>query len=425
MLSRPVRIAIVTVGLLSTAGAGYRAVQDEIALQHAFEDAANAETAADQIAEALLDLRASLHAYVAPGQGLPFWAKRAQTTIDMLRQNLMILDGAVAPFGGSLAKSLDGVDQLGAAERRARTYASRNEFQIAGDVIFTEGRDLLAAATSDTLVARNQLKQELERRSSSIRREQLLISAITLGAWIAIAGLLLLGEPRILVKDPAEWRHELADALKKSATAHDDSGELRRDLADLSAEASAKVEAASDREGGPVPRQPGVALSAVQEVSEICADLSALADPGALEGALARVNTLLDATGLIVWIGSNDGSTLAPVATHGFDPKLVARIGKIARDSANLTAAAFRENTPKMSAPTESTAGALAVAMRSPSGPVGVLSLELKAGQLVDDAKLALATIIAAQLATLATPVASSESEVAHAPVAEARRAAL
>jgi hypothetical protein len=389
MLSRSIRIATVLVGLFLTGAAGYRAVEDETALQHAFEDAANAETAASQSAEALLDLRASLHAYVAPGQGLTFWAERAQSTIDALRQNLMILDAAITPFGGSLAESLDGVDQLAAAERRAWTYANRGEFQISGDVIFTEVRDLLAAATAETQTVRNRLKQELGRRSASIRREQITIAAIAVGVWMAIAGLLLVGEPKSLVKDPAEWRQELADALKKPIPV---------------VEEPIKVAAA------PLPVEPGVTVSAIKEMSEICADLSALADPGALEGALARVNTLLDATGLIVWIGSNDGSTLSPVATHGFDPKLVARIGKVARDSSNLTAAAFRENTPKMSAPIGATAGALAVAMCSPSGPVGVLSLELKTGQQVDEAKIALATIVAAQLATLATPVQSVET---------------
>ena len=43
--------------------------------------------------------------------------------------------------------------------------------------------------------------------------------------------------------------------------------------------------------------------------------------------------------------------------------------------------------------------------MCSPTGPVGVLSVELKAGQHVDEAKVALAAIIAAQLATLAMPI--------------------
>ena len=157
-----------------------------------------------------------------------------------------------------------------------------------------------------------------------------------------------------------------------------------------------------------------------REVSEICGDLSALSDPGALEGALARVSTLLNATGLIVWIASNDSSSLSPVATHGFDPKMVARIGKIARDSSNLTAAAFRDNAPKSAPPTATAPGALAVPMCSPTGPAGVLSVELKPGQAVDEAKVALAAIIAAQLATLAMPIAGSPASRARPREAEA-----
>jgi hypothetical protein len=108
---------------------------------------------------------------------------------------------------------------------------------------------------------------------------------------------------------------------------------------------------------------------------------------------------------LIVWIASNDNNTLSPVATNGFDPKLVARIGKIARDSSNLTAMSFRDNAAKVSPATEKTPGALAVPMRSPSGAAGVLSVELKTGQSVDDMKVALAGIVASQLATLAMPI--------------------
>ena len=161
------------------------------------------------------------------------------------------------------------------------------------------------------------------------------------------------------------------------------------------------------------PLEPSVRVASVRETSEICADLSALSDPGALQGTLARVSNLLDATGLIVWVASNDGTSLSPVATHGFDATLVARIGKVPRDGANLTASAFRDNAPKISAPTATGPAALAVAMCGPSGPAGVLSVELKPGQSVDEAKVALASIIAAQLATLAMPVAMDMSSAA------------
>jgi hypothetical protein len=121
---------------------------------------------------------------------------------------------------------------------------------------------------------------------------------------------------------------------------------------------------------------------------------------------------------LIVWIASNDNSTLAPVATNGFDPKIVARIGKIARDSSNLTAGAFRDNAAKISPATDKTPGALAVPMCSPTGAAGVLSVELKAGQAVDDTKVALAAIVAAQLATLAMPIQQQPQAQATAPPA-------
>ena len=145
----------------------------------------------------------------------------------------------------------------------------------------------------------------------------------------------------------------------------------------------------------------------MRDVGEICADLSTLADTGALSGALNRAASALNASGVIVWIASNDGSALSPVASHGFDQKLVARFGRISRESANLTAAAFRENVPRTSTATPTAPAALAVTLCGPMGPLGVLSVELKPDVPPDDARLALATIFAAQLATLANPISS------------------
>ena len=111
---------------------------------------------------------------------------------------------------------------------------------------------------------------------------------------------------------------------------------------------------------------------------------------------------------MIVWIASNDGNSLSPVASHGFDEKMVSRIGRIPRDSANLTAAAFRDNVPRVSAATATAPAALAVALCGPTGPVGVLSVELKSGVPADEGRVALTTIFGAQLATLAQPIAAA-----------------
>jgi hypothetical protein len=405
MYRRTVRIACLVIGLLATAGVAYRILHDEDALNRDRQSAAAGAAAVSRTAELLLDVRASLHAYVAPGQGLPFWGKRAQETIDQLRQSLVDLDARVMLLGGSLAESLDTIDQLAAAEQRARTYVSRDEMQLAGDVIFTEVRDLLAAATTEVQSVRNGMTREHDRRAAAIRTEQLALGGGVIAVWLVIA-LLLFPTPapteaKSAVKDPAEWRNSLKETLKKPIPVAPQAPE------------------APEAPKAPILVVP-IEINALREVAEICTDLAALADPGALEGALARVSTLLNATGLIVWIASNDNSTLSPVATHGFDPKLVARIGKIARESSNLTAAAFRDNASKVSAVTAASPGALAVPMCSPTGAAGVLSVELKPGQPVDDPKVALASIIAAQLATLAMPIPEAEPAIA-----EAKQAAL
>ena len=406
MFRRSVRIACLVLGLLATAGVAYRTLQDESALSRERAAAASAEAAVSGTVELLLDARASLHAYVAPGQGLPFWGKRTQETIENLRQSVVNLDSMVKPSGGSLSETVTAIDQLAAAEKRARGYVTRDEMQLAGDVIFTEVRDLLAGATTQVQSVRDGLIRAHDRRAAAIRQEQVMLAGVALAIWIGIALLLLPTEPKAAAKDPGEWRNELKESLKKPIPV-----------------------APEPPKATPEPQVtivPGIEINALREVSEICKDLSALADPGALEGALARVCTILNATGLIVWIPSNDGNTLSPVATSGFDPKMVTRIGKIGRDSANLTAAAFREGISKVSPVTATTPAALAVPMCSPSGAAGILSVELKPGQPVDDSKVSLAAIVAAQLATLAMPIpaASDDAPMANAELAEPKTAA-
>jgi hypothetical protein len=77
---RSVSISLFILTLLATAGLGYRAVTDESQLSTARQQGASIDQAAEEALSALLDLRGSLHAYVAPGQGAEFWGKRAGAT---------------------------------------------------------------------------------------------------------------------------------------------------------------------------------------------------------------------------------------------------------------------------------------------------------------------------------------------------------
>ena len=389
---RSVRIFLVIVALLASAGVGYRVMEDERGLAAARQQGASIDQAAEDALTALLDLRGSLYAYVAPGQGTGFWGRRVGTQLDTLRQRLVTLDAAVADSGGSLADSLDGIDQLAAADKRARQYVDSDELLLAGDVLFTEVRDLLNAVTEQVTAARSSLRGRADQRAAGIRQEQALLAGGGLALWFVVALLLVPGaSASAVVKDPGQWRHELADTLKQSA--------------------AVQVPAAVVVEPESVSVEPAVVAPVrsnvpdLKVVADICSDLSTLTDVGALSGALARASAVLGAKGLIVWVTSNDGTSLAPVSTHGFDARIVERIGVIERSSANLTAEALRENAPRVSAATASAGAALAVPMCGPTGPVGVLSAELLAGHDADESCLAVATILAAQLATLTAPL--------------------
>ena len=123
MFSKSVRFGLLIVGLLITAALVYRAVDDENSLGRAYRDNVAHTRAASLALESLFDLRASMHAYVAPGQGVPFWSRRAQESMDTVREQLAILDSAMTLQGKSMGDALDAVDQLAAAERRSREFA--------------------------------------------------------------------------------------------------------------------------------------------------------------------------------------------------------------------------------------------------------------------------------------------------------------
>src|SRR5687768_12531661 len=416
---KPYRFGVLIIGLLVTAGLGYRAVEDETSLGRAYREGVAHDRAAGHALEALLDLRASLHAYVAPGQGVPFWSKRAQATLDSLREQLVVVDAALTPQRASVADTLDAVDKLAAAERRLREHARRGEALLAGDIVFTEVRDLSSESIEQVQTARNTLNAAANARVSALRREQAMLAGVVIGVWAVIASLLVTPTKPVAIKDPGEWRNDLAATIKKPIPKEPETAKLKPVEPVAPAEPVAPV--------APPPAIPSVPVVALQEVGEICTDLSALADTGALSGALDRAATVLDASGMIVWIASNDGNSLSPVASHGFDEKMVSRIGRIPRESANLTAAAFRENVPRVSAATLTAPAALAVALCGPTGPVGVLSVELKSGVPADESRVALTTIFGAQLATLAQPIIAAPAAPAEpaAPAPPASRVAL
>ena len=79
---------------------------------------------------------------------------------------------------------------------------------------------------------------------------------------------------------------------------------------------------------------PGLAL--------LCVDLARVSDTRLLPSLLDRAASVLDASGIILWIADPDGRELNPIFAQGYPDQLVNRLGTIPRDAENATAAAFR-----------------------------------------------------------------------------------
>jgi hypothetical protein len=140
----------------------------------------------------------------------------------------------------------------------------------------------------------------------------------------------------------------------------------------------------------------------------LCGDLARVETADALPDLLARAAGIIDARGLIVWMGG--GEQLFAAAAHGYDVRIVSRLAPIDRDAANATATAWRTGRPSTVIGGNGADGAIVVPMFNPTHCIGVLAAEVRHGREHDAAARAITTMIAAQLGSVlaAWPAASN-----------------
>jgi hypothetical protein len=150
---------------------------------------------------------------------------------------------------------------------------------------------------------------------------------------------------------------------------------------------------------------PSIDLAAA---ARLTTELSTLSDQAQLPGLLGRAADVLDARGVVIWMGA--GSELFAAAAHGYDPAVLQRIKPIARSADNATAAAWRTSQLRTVSADSAGHGAIVAPMLGPGGCVGVLAAETRGGREQDEATQSVATIVASQLASVlaAWPAAST-----------------
>ena len=307
-------------------------------------------------------------AYVAPGQPDEPWLERCATLLEQFGQQT----AAIRPLLQA-ASGQDAIDRVVANFKSIVTIddSARKDLQegqelLAADVIFSDGREAtdgivrtlktLAAAEADAAAVRH---------APLIRQQFGIIGGVAL-VWVA--GLFM------LVRVPERRAEE--PAVRPTGFLQPEYFAPHPDTATGDAHA------------------PRVDLAGA---AEVCGVLARATDRAALQKALGCAASVLDARGLIVWMGA--GEQLFPALSYGYDERMVDRFGPIPRNADNATAEAWRTAQLRTVAGDVVENGAVAAPVHGVGGCVGVLAAEVRNGREADPATCAVAAIIAAQLA--------------------------
>jgi hypothetical protein len=415
MKSRGLRVALAALFVLVLAGAAYEVWNEEAQVQATTAASRSFEERLRLVSRSLFEIKSAQPGYVAAGQGDEYWSTKVDGLLASTREGLAALRSAArAPVAqaeiDAAAASLEDFEQM---DRRAREYTHGGQRLLASDLVFSDGIEKIDGAVASLERARS---LEAGVRDEEVQQGRW-AQVMTLGG-AAAAGFLLLAlltplpyEPIARKEPEPKASAPQVQATRPSAAA---GAGARKPRPSAMAGAASTVAAANAAPAPPAaapraaaqpppaaPASPAVDLGAV---AALCTDLARVLDTRALPGALERAAKVLDAAGIVIWVADPDGRELAPVAAHGYPENLVARMGTIARDAENVTAAAFRTGLVQTVKGDNASPGAIAAPLLTAAGPVGVMAAEVLHDGERREAVRAVAGILAAQLATLMGP---------------------
>ncbi|MET0214392.1 MAG: GAF domain-containing protein [Vicinamibacterales bacterium] len=381
------------------------------------------DDAVQTIERGLFNLRAAQPAYASANQPAERWTGKIATELETVRAGVQSLRAeATAPEAqAALDRVAGSLNDFAKSNLRAAAYAKNGDRTLASDVVFGEGLEQTGAALDSMALARAAELKARDATVSMFRSRQGF--AVAAGAAASVLVVLLL----VPVARPHPSQ---APVVVQKTVESPQTEELLRDyeldngimgvpnpaaapepvLASLEPSATSELMVpAFEIEMEEEPASVLASMSAAPEtdfggVASLCIELARVVDTRALPSLLDRTAELLDASGIILWIADPDGRELNPIFAQGYPQHLVNRLGTIPRDAENATAAAFRTSLLQTVMADDISGGAIAAPLVTPGGCVGVMAAEVRHDSERQDAKLAAATIVAAQLATLVGP---------------------
>ena len=378
--------------------------------------AAGADRDLAAVAVTLSDFRAAETAYLAAGQNQEFWTKRASDLAAQVEGELTRLRGQARSTDGSthLDAALTAFSELMAADTRARANLAPELILTASDIVLSQSLEVAQRVGNEVGAARTAESRASEAEAERVSRLRLATAG---GGMILVLACALLaiaiGRQVQSAASPAatmaQMLRELPPPVRTSGSAH------------AAAAHSPVPVPAGHQNMSPAPTGTSTHIPArpvlpampanLPDAAELCVDLARVMDARDIPALLQRTANVLEAKGVIVWLADPGGTTLQPLLTHGYPERVVRRLGTLEADADNVTSLAFRSlRAQTMNATAGADAGAVAIPLVTASGCTGVLAAEVKQHRPGPET-VALARIIAAQLATIIGPLESSASE--------------
>jgi hypothetical protein len=336
------------------------------------QDVTQLETTGKQSAARIDRLEAALDQfagdeliYVASGQ---IDRETLTATSDLSRQlvseSAWLLGGLVAGAAPSAGAVAEAVASLADVDGRARENIQVGLDLMAADLLFTE-------TTRTRQVLREQLRALRLAESNAVADGR---ATDLKQAWMALASVAILFAWGLV-------RSAHRPASKAPAT--------------VTPQAAEPEHVALDVVPTPDP-PPSIDL---RETAALCTAISRLQSESDLQPLLSRASTLLNASGVVVWMAA--GEEMFPVAWHGYDSKHLSQLGPIGHSSLNAAADAWRTGTLQYVAGGAGSRSAIVAPLLGVERCMGVLAIEVSAGRETDTPTQAATTLIAAQLSTV------------------------
>jgi len=418
MRSRAARLTLSATAWIALGVAAYFLVTTEQKISGRGAALRTFDLHAREVTFALADARAGQQAYVAAGQSSTYWMPKVTALVQEVANMVDALRGS-AVSGAARMALLDAsasIADFGNIDKRVRDYLGTGESLMASDVVFSEGGDAAARASLQVETARIEEHQAFDADEASLR----LLQAYAMGGAVGLSALILaiFGLARGPRAEAIQQAPDLVIADEIALDA-DTSPEIRLN-ADPSQEIRLKPDPTIEQPAvwaGPMKQtasEPAVASSiALKAAAELCTEFGRMHDLADLKVLLGRAARLMDASGLVVWLGNTSGADLQPVMAHGYSDQVLELMRPVPRTADNAAAAAYRSSTLQIvsSRPGQSL-GAVVAPLLSADGCIGALTAEIRDGSERSEDVQSLASIFAAQLAGVITPTTAADANV-------------